>query len=90
MGVAICVGIGQCADMMTDLKSGHLIGALPKRQQLAQLMVGWLGVPVAVFAVFMFWESPGFGPGKALSAPQGQALATILDSLIQGDVVIEK
>jgi putative OPT family oligopeptide transporter len=90
LGVAICIGIGQCGDMMSDLKSGHLIGATPRKQQLAQFLVGWIGVPIAVGAVFLFWESPGFGPGQDLSAPQGDALAAIMKGLSTGDVPLDK
>ena len=90
LGVAICIGIGQCGDMMSDLKSGHLIGATPRKQQLSQFMVGWIGVPIAVGAVFLFWDSPGFGPGQDLSAPQGDALAAIMKGLSTGDVPLDK
>ncbi len=94
LGVAVSVGIGQCADMMQDLKSGHLIGATPKRQQLAQFAVAWVGVPVAVGAVYLLWqsyESPGFGvPGADLSAPQGAALASVIDSLRAGSSQLDK
>ncbi|MCB9591295.1 MAG: OPT/YSL family transporter [Sandaracinaceae bacterium] len=94
LGVAVSVGIGQCADMMQDLKSGHLIGATPKRQQLAQFAVAWVGVPVAVGAVYLLWhgyDSPGFGvPGAELSAPQGAALASVIDSLRAGSSQLDK
>jgi len=93
LGVAVCVGVGQCADMMSDLKAGHLIGAQPRRQQLAQLMVGWVGVPVAVGVLALLWgDGGGFGPGAAsgLSAPQGDALQGILNGLAQGDAPLEK
>ena len=92
LGVAVCIGIGQCADMMGDLKSGHLIGAKPKKQQLAQLMVCWVGVPVAVGTVVLLWgDGGGFGPGNAeLSAPQGTALAAIMESLRAGAAPLDK
>jgi len=94
LGVAVSVGIGQCADMMQDLKSGHLIGATPKRQQLGQFAVAWVGVPVAVGAVYLFWgsyDSPGFGvPGAELSAPQGAALASVIESLSAGSSQLDK
>ncbi|MGM0576289.1 MAG: OPT/YSL family transporter [Myxococcota bacterium] len=90
LGVAICIGIGQCADMMADLKSGHLVGSRPKAQQTAQFLVAWIGVPVAVGAVFLFWRSPGFGAGMDLSAPQGQALAAVMHGLSTGDVALDK
>lgn len=94
LGVAVSMGIGQCADMMSDLKSGHLIGATPKRQQIAQFAVAWIGVPVAVGVLYLLWGSyddPGFGvPGAALSAPQGAALASVIDSLRAGSSQLDK
>jgi len=92
LGVAVCIGIGQCADMMGDLKSGHLIGAKPRRQQLAQFMVCWIGVPVAVGVIMLLWgDGGGFGPGNAeLSAPQGTALAAIMESLQAGAAPLDK
>ncbi len=97
LGVAICIGIGQCADMMTDLKAGHLVGSIPKRQQMVQFAVSWIGAPVAIGIIFLLWgQGPdgvgGFGPGSesGLSAPQGEALASIIHSLQNGNVAIEK
>lgn len=92
LGVAVCIGIGQCADMMSDLKAGHLIGALPKKQQLAQFSVAWIGVPVAVGVLYLLWgDGGGFGPSNPdLSAPQGAALAAIIESLQQGAAPLDK
>jgi uncharacterized oligopeptide transporter (OPT) family protein len=92
LGVAVCIGIGQCADMMGDLKSGHLIGAQPKKQQLAQFMVCWIGVPVSVYVIHLLWAGGGgFGPeNPVLSAPQGTALAAIMESLQAGAAPLDK
>jgi putative OPT family oligopeptide transporter len=92
LGVAVCVGIGQCADMMGDLKSGHLIGARPKSQQLAQFAVAWMGIPVAIAVITLLWgDGGGFGPDNpALSAPQGTALAAIMESLQAGAAPLDK
>ena len=91
LGVAVCIGIGQCADMMSDLKAGHLIGAQPRTQQLAQLSVAWVGVPVAVAVLYLLWgDGGGFGPGTALTAPQGEALEDILTGLSQGQAPLDK
>ena len=92
LGVAVCIGIGQCADMMGDLKSGHLIGAQPRRQQLAQFLVCWIGVPVSVAVIALLWgDGGGFGPGNPeLSAPQGTALAAIMESLQAGAAPLDK
>ena len=92
LGVAVCVGIGQCADMMGDLKSGHLIGARPRTQQLAQFAVAWMGIPVAIAVIWVLWgNGDGFGPNNpTLSAPQGAALAAIMDSLAAGAAPLDK
>jgi len=91
LGVAVSVGIGQCADMMSDLKAGHLVGARPRMQQLAQFSFAWIGVPVAIGVLYLIWNGPGFGPGNPdLSAPQGAALAAVMDGLRAGAAPVDK
>ena len=90
LGVAVSIGIGQCADMMSDLKAGHLIGATPRRQQLVQFAVAWIGVPVAISVVYLIWNGMGFGAGHELSAPQADALAGIVTALGDGAVPLDK
>ncbi|MGF1466181.1 MAG: OPT/YSL family transporter [Sandaracinaceae bacterium] len=94
LGVAVSMGLGQVGDMMTDLKAGHLIGAMPRRQQAAQLFLSWIGVPVAVGAVYLLWrgfDAPGFGvPGADLPAPQGNALAAVIRGLRDGAAPVDK
>lgn len=91
LGVAVSIGIGQCADMMADLKSGHLVGARPRLQQLAQFSFAWIGVPVAIGVLYLLWNGPGFGPDNPdLSAPQGTALAAVIEGLSAGAVPVDK
>ena len=75
VGVAVCVAIGQGADMMQDLKTGFMIGGRPIKQQIAQFCVTWMGAILALGAVYVLWTNGpdgqgGFGPGTALPAPQ--------------------
>jgi uncharacterized oligopeptide transporter (OPT) family protein len=91
LGVAVSIGIGQCADMMSDLKAGHLVGARPRLQQLAQLSFSWIGVPVAIGVLYLLWNGPGFGPDNPdLSAPQGAALAAVMEGLSAGAAPVDK
>jgi putative OPT family oligopeptide transporter len=103
IGVAVCVATSQCADMMQDLKTGHLIGAVPRKQQMVQFSVAWLGPLVAIGTVSILWHTnsgaPGFGPeseacrqglSDCLSAPQANALRAMIESVLQGNVPIEK
>ena len=95
VGVAVCVAIGQGADMMQDLKTGFMVGGRPIKQQIAQLSVTWLGALVALGAVYVLWTngpggSGGFGEGSALPAPQAGALMGIIDAVSSGEVPIDK
>lgn len=95
VGVAVCVAIGQAADMMQDLKTGFMIGARPIKQQIVQLATTWIGVGVAMGAIYLLWTageggSGGFGPGTALPAPQGGALSGVIGSIKSGQVPVDK
>ena len=95
VGVAVCVAIGQGADMMQDLKTGFMIGARPIKQQIVQFATTWIGAIIALVVVYILWaggegDQNGFGPGTALPAPQGGALMGILEAVSQGDVPLGK
>ena len=85
LGAAICVAIAQAGDMMLDLKSGFLVGAIPRRQQLAQFIGSWLGPIVIIVLIFALHEQYGLG-SKRLPAPQGQALASMIQGIVGQDV----
>ena len=58
VGAAICLAISQASDMMLDLKSGYLVGAVPRRQQMAQFIGAWLG-PCIVIGLMFLLENAG-------------------------------
>lgn len=87
VGTAVCLAISQASDMMLDLKSGYLIGAIPRRQQMAQFVGTWLG-PILVIGLMMLLHSTNKDGGMgstSLPAPQATALATTIDSLVSGN-----
>ena len=95
VGVAVCVAIGQGADMMQDLKTGFMLGGRPIKQQIVQFCVTWIGAIVALAAVYVLWTAGeggqgGFGPGSALPAPQAGALMAIIDAVSSGNVPVDK
>ena len=87
VGAAICVAIAQAGDMMLDLKSGYLVGASPRKQQIAQLLGTWLGPILIMALIFALHEAHGLGSEK-LPAPQGTALASVINGIIGGDVPV--
>jgi uncharacterized oligopeptide transporter (OPT) family protein len=95
VGVAVSVAIGQGADMMQDLKTGFMVGSRPIKQQLAQLLVTWMGALLALAVVWLLWKAGpggqgGFGPETKLPAPQGGALMGIIDSVMSDNVPLDK
>ena len=85
VGAAICLAISQASDMMLDLKSGYLVGAIPRRQQLAQFVGAWLG-PAIVIALMILLNSQYEIGSDRLPAPQAQALASVTEGILENNV----
>jgi uncharacterized oligopeptide transporter (OPT) family protein len=91
VGAAVCVAISEGADMMTDLKTGHLVGSTPRKQQVAQLLLSWLGPGIAVATVYVIWTTVKFGPeNPAIPAPQAVTLQEVIKAVQGGEVPLEK
>jgi putative OPT family oligopeptide transporter len=89
VGAAACVAMSQATDLMLDLKTGYLVGATPRQQQLGQFMGAWLGPIVIMVLIFVLNEAYVLGSVK-LPAPQGQALASMVNGIMGGNVPAEK
>ena len=87
VGAAVCLAISQASDIMLDLKSGYLVGGVPRRQQIAQFIGTWLGPIIVVWLMVLLHNTKPGGMGSdALPAPQAEALATTIGSIVSGDV----
>jgi len=89
VGAATCVAMSQATDLMLDLKTGYLVGATPRLQQTGQFIGAWLGPIVVIGLIFVLHEAMTLG-SAALPAPQGQALASMVEGILGGDVPVEK
>jgi len=89
VGAAACVAMSQATDLMLDLKTGYLVGATPRQQQYGQFLGAWLGPILIMILIFVLHEAYGLG-GDKLPAPQGQALASMVNGIIGGDVPSQK
>lgn len=89
VGAALCVAMAQATDLMLDLKTGYLVGASPRKQQIAQLLGTWLGPIVVMALILVLHQADGLGSDR-LPAPQGQALASVVQGILGGDVATEK
>jgi len=89
VGAAMCVAMSQATDLMLDLKTGYLVGATPRMQQMGQFIGAWVGPIVVIVVIFVLHEAYGLG-GTKLPAPQAQALASTIDGIMGGDVPTQK
>jgi putative OPT family oligopeptide transporter len=104
VGVAVCIATGQCADMMTDLKTGHLVGSVPRRQQLVTFATAWVGPAIAIGTTVLLWKAGpggtnGFGPDSyacvhklsdCLPAPQASVLEGMVKGVLSGNAPVDK
>ena len=89
VGAAVCVAMSQATDLMLDLKTGYLVGATPRMQQAGQFFGAWLGPILIIAVIYVLHEAYGLGSEK-LPAPQGQALASMINGILGGDVPVQK
>lgn len=89
VGAAMCVAMAQATDLMMDMKTGYLVGASPRMQQMGQFMGTWLGPILVMTLIFVLHEAYGMGSAR-LPAPQGQALASMISGILGGNVPVGK
>jgi putative OPT family oligopeptide transporter len=89
VGAAVCVAMSQATDLMLDLKTGYLVGATPRMQQAGQFLGAWLGPILIIGVIYVLHEAYGLGSEK-LPAPQGQALASMVNGILGGQIPVEK
>jgi putative OPT family oligopeptide transporter len=89
VGAAACVAMAQATDLMMDLKTGYLVGALPRKQQIGQFLGTWMGPILVMILIFVLHKAYGLGSAR-LPAPQGQALASMISGILGGDVPVQK
>ena len=79
IGSVICIVAAMAGDTSQDLKTGYILGATPKKQQIGEL----LGAVVAAFTIggvlLLLNSAWGFGTTE-LAAPQATLMKMITDS----------
>jgi len=82
-----CVTAGAAAssaDLLTDLKSGYLLGANPRQQFIAQVFGIFAGALVIVPAFYLIVPTPGALGGEEFPAPAAQVWKGVAELLAHG------
>lgn len=85
IGSVICIVAAMAGDTSQDLKTGYILGATPKKQQIGEL----LGAVVSAFTIggvlLLLNNAWGFGT-EALSAPQATLMKMITEGVMNGNL----
>ncbi len=85
IGTVVCIAASIAGDISQDLKTGYIIGATPRKQQISEI-IGAAGSAFFVcLAVYYLGKAYGFG-SDALPAPQATLMKTVLDGVLGGDL----
>ncbi len=85
IGSIICIVSAIAGDTSQDLKTGYLLGATPKKQQIGEVV----GVVAAALAIggTLYLLDRGFGFGsEALAAPQATLMKLIIEGIMDGNL----
>ncbi len=85
IGSIICIVSAISGDTSQDLKTGYLLGATPKKQQIGEI----IGVVAAAFAIgatlYLLDSAWGFG-SEELAAPQATLMKLIIEGVMGGNL----
>ena len=96
----VAVNAAIAGDVMQDLKTGHLVGATPWCQQIAEIVGVLVGAAVAPFTLYILnrayrithtyciTDPPAGDPtcANALAAPQADIIGTLIEGIFGGTV----
>ena len=85
IGTIVCIAASIAGDISQDLKTGYIIGATPRKQQISELIGATGSAFFVVLAVYYLGKAYGFGT-EALPAPQATLMKTVLDGVLGGNL----
>ncbi len=93
IGGVVCTALSMAGGLITDLKIGYWIGSTPRVQQLSKFL-GTIVAAAAVGAVILmldraygFVPSPEHPAEKVFAAPQANAMAAVIQTLMSNQPV---
>lgn len=84
-GAIVCIALASAGDMSQDLKTGFLVGATPRYQQLAE-MIGVLATALVIgYLLSMLNSTYGYGT-QELPAPQATLMSMVVKGIFNGNL----
>jgi putative OPT family oligopeptide transporter len=85
VGTVICIITAMAGDMSQDLKTGYLVGATPKKQQIGELIGVVASALVIGWILALLNSAWGFG-SKELPAPQAAMMRLVIEGVMEGNL----
>lgn len=84
IGVVVCTALSMAGGFITDLKIGYWLGSTPKSQQSWKFLGTLVSAATVCGVVIILEKAYGFTGEDALSAPQANAMAALIEPLMMG------
>lgn len=85
IGTVICIIAAMAGDTSQDLKTGYLLGATPKKQQIGEI-IGAIVSALAIGAIlYLLHQAWGYGSAQ-LPAPQATLMKMVVEGVMDGNL----
>jgi len=85
VGCVVAIAASIAGDTSQDLKTGFLLGATPRRQQIGELVGVLTSATFVCLSVLLLADVFGFG-SKELPAPQATLMKLVIDGVLQQEL----
>lgn len=85
VGSVICIIAAMAGDMSQDLKTGFLVGATPKKQQIGEVIGAVVSALVIGYILLLLNKAWGFGTSE-LPAPQATMMKMVVEGVMGGQL----
>lgn len=85
IGSVICIIAAVAGDVSQDLKTGFLVGATPRKQQIGEMIGAIISAITIGGILYLLNEAWGFG-SKELAAPQATLMKLVVEGVMGGNL----
>lgn len=82
IGGVVCTALSMAGGFITDLKIGYWLGSTPRKQEQWKFLGVLVSALTVGFVIMILNETYGFKGDKALVAPQANAMAAVIQPLM--------
>ncbi len=90
VGTVVCIAVCMSGDIAQDLKTGYLLGATPRKQQLVEFIGLFFPALAMGFTIYFLNDAFGFVAGATertpLLAPQANVMATVVQGVMNANL----